>query len=622
MFTQAIYPDKKVSDSVEADLSNDLWETALSFLSYNDLANVRLVNKKMNTFAYLAGFFHFLISHPQATKTNTLAKYLLSRVSVNNEPTSNQVTSFFQDLYGDYFVNLLTTYQAIKSRLFGNHGEKWVFHQQIVEKKLYFQITQDSLVRECESWVSLARQVFPAYNIILGNDANQSFLADFDAWPPASFIVGVRGAGRLPPKFPLKDYSKLLEFLDRMDFFEKVWADMIFLHNVFNGFDFPAYTNLNQRILDLVSADVMKENITENVFIFISALFPERFTAILLITNPSLFSYFIRLPLDSIVFAIKHHSINFLKAAVNSLEIREHLSSFNYIEMSTYPLNDYKIEGVDLKRAAIILAVPEVIEKITDEDLLMLMRNTWDEAGQLLLSNEKLKNRMVDNLWFELIKRSACFAEVISKNKAIYDLLSPKQLKYLILRRREKNVLEDKEVICKLQNFLTEYEIRVLKIDVPASIIANLAALIPKVANIQYLSLPASCNDFYRHEQDILSRSLESATMPKIEMLSVESNRPSNKSNNFDDAIEYVYAGANILFLMSAASGVATFLVPQMLAAAIGFLGAALLVFSAYGVMTQSRHRFFPASGGSVVADPLSVYSGLNRTSNPVLAGH
>jgi hypothetical protein len=595
------------------DLPTDLWAIALSFLAFNDLAHVRVVNRPMNTSAYLAGFFSQLSLHSQITQEITLGKYLLLNVESEQEQIgASRISLYFQQRYNENHVNLLTEYNVALSQLLGDHQSMWVACREEIDKKFYPEVTQEWLQLECKSLISLAKEMSSTYQIIFPN-YNHGIFINSNVSIHEQMIGRDQGAINLPPKLALMSYSKLLEFFDRINFIEQVWADVTLLYAIFGGVEFPALTNVDQRILDLFDNPVITENITSLPLVFISNLEPHNFDIDLLIRNSVLFSYLNSLSSDELIFVIKHVStiggldLSFLEAIIRSPEMRGRLLSADYTKMAAYLAEKSQKESVDPEKAAVILSIPEIIEHLLDEDLLELMSKLWEEIPQLLLNNMKLKNRMTGDLWFELVEKSCIFAGVVSQDKEIYDLFSAQQLKYLVQEKFQKNLLDDEDVFVKLNEIFTVREIKVLSFNARSSFVERISMLIPKNAGIFNSNSSVSYSVLPGHDPMIMNRGIRNSRVLEVKTLPLENNPQHNrsnlgKSNDLENAMEYVFAGANILLLMGAATGIATFLLPQMLSMAIGFLGAALLAFSAYGLMANSRYGFFSTSDSSTIA--------------------
>jgi hypothetical protein len=580
--------------SVWTAFPGELWETALSFLSFNDLGNIRSVTRQMSTFAYLAGFFQQISFHFQTTKKYTLAKYLFSNMqSEQGELDISQIVAYFQERYRENFVNLLVDYDTILPKFFPK--SKWVCSSKEVEKKFYPEVNRGGLALECESLVSLAKQVLPSYQIIFGKHN--------------SGVDGVQKMASLPPKLSLADYNKVLEFLDRVGFVEQLWADITLLHGIFGEVEFLGITDLTQRIFDFFDNTVITENITSLPLIVISTLDSCNFDVKLLATNPILFHYFNRLLPDELVFVINQASVvddvylHFLEAVIRLPEVRKRLLGSHYINMSAHLLKINEDEGVDSKKAAIILSIPEIIGQLTDKHLLRLMERLWKEVPELLRDNMALKDRMTGDLWIDLVKACYFFAKVVSKDKAVYDLLSAQQLKYLVQEMSQHELLEDGDVFAKLDGAFNAREVKILAFNNPSSFIKKVSMLVPKNSHTS-CSISSTYYVSSRHDHVVMNRGVESDRITGINNSSVGSDflqnkLNSNESNDFINVMECVFAGANILLLMGAATGIATFLLPEMLSVAIGFLGAALLAYSAYGLMANSRYGFFSASNSS-----------------------
>jgi hypothetical protein len=570
----------------------------------------------MNTFAYLAGFLCQLSFSSQVTQEVTLAKYLLSNAEgEQGELNISRIVAYFQRRYNENFVNLLTEYNAVFSQLFSNHQSIWISRPKEIAKKFHPEVSLEWLQLECESLILLAKEVLSSYQIIFRN-SNQEISSDSNMQAGERRIESSLCTPSLPPKLALMNYSKLLEFFDRIDFIEQVWADMTLLYALL-GVGQPALTDVTQRILELFGNNVVTENITSLPVIFVSNLGFSNFDIELLIRNPVLFPHFNSLSSAELVFVLRHVSaindidLRFLEAVVRLPEIRERLLSSDYVKMATCLPKIKKKEKINPKKAAVILSMPEIIEQLTDKDLLKLMGKLPAEISQLLLDNIKLKNRMTGNLWFDLMKKNCLFEDVVSQDKEIYSLFSSQQLKCLVLDKFQEKLLEDEGVFSKLNGVFTVREIETLTFNNPPSVVERVSRLTPKNISISFSGYSASYSNFSQYGCIVRNEGIKSTLMSEINIFPSEGNLAHNKFSpgepgELNGAIEYILVGANMLLFMGAATGVATFFLPYMLSVAIGFLGAALLAFSAYGLMVDSRYGFFSASDG-LVADSLSL---------------
>ncbi len=543
----------------------DLLEFSLSFLSKDDLLNVTKVNRRMNTFACSQLLFRYLITHPQRLQENSLSNRLMSAALLEQEPDRSLVTQYFNDRFRGNNLNLLTQYQAARNRLL---EESWVHCEEEIKQLFYPEITQGWLQLEARALVHLAKTAIPAYRRIL-EKAEQSLLQLISADEDENVENIILKNLPLPPKQPIESYWNLKRFFDRVHFIEEIWSDMVLLNSILTGLVSWQRPNLNRRIIRSFNNVTMTENITPRAVLFICSL--DNFRTELLIKNPNLFTYFNSLSPDALVFAVRHkgvrldhHDLDFLKAVVRSAELRERLSGCHYVEMVSVEDAIHPEKTIVLAKAGVvILSVPEIIDKLTDEDLLILMRGAWKETPQLLQDNPALKKRMTGSVWSELAKESPHYREFVLNDEKIYKLLSTSQLSHI----RKLNFIRPE----------------------------------PSYLSLPYLPPPSL---------PPITQQLQSSTRLPEE----KHQPPEARHNRLEQSLKITLAVATTLLIAGTATGVATFLAPHLLAVTIGLLGAALLTFGAYGLIKCYSHGFFSSSAPASIPTPSRPTRGLRRS--------
>ncbi|MDR3477607.1 MAG: hypothetical protein P4M14_06205 [Gammaproteobacteria bacterium] len=210
----------------------------------------------------------------------------------------------------------------------------------------------------------------------------------------------------------------------------------------------------------------------------------------------------------------------------------------------------------------LILNTPEILDLFSDKNLLILMGEAQYKMPQLLQDNPAIRKRMTGDLWFSLTFEFPSYKNIILNDNEIYMLLSVEQRDAIREKSYSPRILTTDEVICEFTRRVVQENYR-LNGYPPANVLPE-----------------------YKQEpiQDPIQLPIEP------------------QASGLEQTMKATLALATSLLIAGAGTGIASVFVPHILTVAIGLLAAALLAFSAYGLMKCYQHGFF-----SSAAKPLNV---------------
>lgn len=529
-------------------LPDDLCEHVLSFLSEKDFAQIKRTNKRMYAFADLATHFNRCRNHPQYLQENSFSDYLITLLTklplLEDKQAPKKMQAYFKKQFREYAANLLTDYKTLYNKIFIQQGVRWISDQEIVKHFFYPSIkSPQGLKRRCHALWDIAQEVKSDYHAV------------FD------YLKEAKQTGQmnkiLPLNLEIKRYIRLYKFLGGAHFLEVLWSDLSFLQSILRDnipqvFQSQA-RNFNQTIVDRFGQSRLTQNLTSVVTFYIKNLLPQFFSTHLLIDVPLLFNHFNRLSKDELIFVMQYTAYyredraSFLRKLLEKDEIRQRLASCDYVELVRRP-GDRLIYLVE-DEADIILSLPQVIAELEDGDLLVLVGgfNSDDRLLSLLTRSAEFRRRMNANLWFELVSRSYTKAAFVARNKVIYDLLSPGQLKHLIKKNNKYILLLDDDISRKFSSIFTIDEIFDMRAFKPW-----LCCFMKKIKNSDEIEKNNTSTIFFWEEKEILTVFWNDGGVPTTHSLTSENskrflnlwgnreNLNRNRNNNLFEQLTYL----------------------------------------------------------------------------------